>query len=239
MTEERALRDEVAEAGRVLAALGLVTAFGHVSARAGDAMLITPAADLGEVTADRVVRVPLDAAARPAGTPAGAPAEAWAHLALYRRRGDVAAVARAQPPSAFPAGAVVRAGTAIEPLYGQAAWLGERIPVHDDARLLRSMTLAEAAAARLPDGEALLLRGNGAITLGAAPGLAVARMWLLAAACQAFLTARAGGPVTPLSAAEIGSWRAVSGELLPRLWHHLRRRAHEQRHGYDDAGGNG
>lgn len=247
MTQERALRDEVAEAGRVLAALGLVTAFGHVSARAGDAMLITPAADLGEVTADRVVRVPLDAAAGPAGTPAGmapemaagAPAEAWAHLALYRRRGDVAAVARAQPPSAFPAGAAVRAGAAIEPLYGQAAWLGERIPVHDDARLLRSMALAEAAAARLPDGEALLLRGNGAITLGATPGLAVARMWLLAAACQAFLTARAGGPVTPLSGPEIASWRAVSGELLPRLWHHLRRRAHEQRHGYDDAGGNG
>ncbi len=111
--------------------------------------------------------------------------------------------------------------------------------MHDDARLLRSMALAEAAAARLPDGEALLLRGNGAITLGAAPGLAVARMWLLAAACQAFLAARAAGPVTPLSPAEIESWRAVSGELLPRLWHHLRRRPRGQRHGYDDAGGTG
>jgi ribulose-5-phosphate 4-epimerase/fuculose-1-phosphate aldolase len=237
----------VAEAGRVLAGLGLVTAFGHVSARAGDAMLITPAADLGQVTADRVVRVPLEMAA----LPAGAPAEAWAHLALYRRRADAEAIARAQPPSAFAAG-VAAAGPgqggpgegaggagAIEPLYGQAAWLGERVPVHDDARLLRSLALAEAAAARLPDGEALLLRGNGAITLGAAPGLAVARMWLLAAACQAFLAARAAGPVTPLSPAEIASWRAVSGELLPRLWHHLRRRARGQHHGYDDAGGIG
>ena len=236
MTEDQAQRDEVAEAGRVLAGLGLVTAFGHVSARAGNAMLITPAVDLGQVTAGRVVRVPLEAAA----LPAGAPAEAWAHLALYRHRADAGAIARAQPPSAFAAGAAAdRGGGGIEPLYGQAAWLGERVPVHDDTRLLRSMALAEAAAARLPDGEALLLRGNGAITLGAAPGLAVARMWLLAAACQAFLTARAGGPVTPLSAAEIASWRGVSGELLPRLWHHLRRRAHEQRHGYDDAGGNG
>src|ERR1700760_3656189 len=124
--DEAHLRDEVAEAGRVLAGLGLVTAFGHVSARAGDAMLITPAADLGEVTGDRVVRVPLDAAALPSGTNGTAPAEAWAHLALYRRGGDGGAIARAQPPSAFAAGAAVPAGAAIEPLYGQAAWLGER-----------------------------------------------------------------------------------------------------------------
>src|ERR1700759_5180137 len=47
MAEDEARRDEVAEAGRVLAGLGLVTAFGHVSARAGAAMLITPAAELG------------------------------------------------------------------------------------------------------------------------------------------------------------------------------------------------
>ena len=238
--DEAVLQDEVAEAGRVLAGLGLVTAFGHVSARAGDAMLITPAADLGEVTGDRVVRVPLDAAALPSGTNGTAPAEAWAHLALYRRRPDVGAIARAQPPSAFAAGAAADPGGAgIEPLYGQAAWLGERVPVHDDARLLRSMALAESAAARLPGGEALLLRGNGAITVGAGPGLAVARMWLLAAACQAYLQARAAGPVSPLSPDEIASWRAVSDELLPRLWHHLRRRAHEQRNGYDGAGGIG
>ena len=33
------LREEVAEAGNVLARLGLVTSYGHVSARAGEAML--------------------------------------------------------------------------------------------------------------------------------------------------------------------------------------------------------
>ncbi len=32
------------------------------------------------------------------------------------------------------------------------------------------------------------------------------------------------GPVTPLSAGEIASWRAGGGELLPRLWQHLRSR---------------
>ena len=212
----------------MLARLGLVTAYGHVSARAGESMLITPAADLAGVTGSGVIEVPLAA-----GTlPAGAPAEAWAHLALYRARPDAAAIARAQPPGAF---AVAAAVTLMVPLHGQAAWLGESVPVHDDAALLRSPDQAERAARCLPAGEALLLRGNGAVTLGATPGLAVARMWLLAAACDVYLAAMSASgaasgaapgarPVTPLSAGEIASWRAIGGELLPRLWQHLRSR---------------
>ena len=39
------------------------------------------------------------------------------------------------------------------------------------------------------------------------------------------LTDARGNPVTRLSGQEIASWRAVGGELLPRLWQHLRRRA--------------
>jgi HCOMODA/2-hydroxy-3-carboxy-muconic semialdehyde decarboxylase len=222
------LRGEVAEAANVLAGLGLVAAYGHVSARAGEAMLITPAADLAGVTADGVVEVSLAAARtlRPGGTlPAGAPAEAWAHLALYRARPDAAAIARAQPASALAVAATV---TAMVPLHGQAAWLGESVPVHGEAVLLRSPGQAERAAACLPAGEALLLRGNGALTLGASPGLAVARMWLLAAACDVYLAALAASgasTVTALLAEEIASWRAVGGELLPRLWQHLRRRS--------------
>jgi ribulose-5-phosphate 4-epimerase/fuculose-1-phosphate aldolase len=221
---DAALRGEVAEAARVLARLGLVTAFGHVSARAGDSMLITPAADLAGVTAASVIEAPLAARV----LPAGAPAEAWAHLALYRARPDAAAIARAQPAAAF---AVAAVATVMVPVHGQAAWLGESVPVYGDAALLRSADRAERAASCLPAGEALLLRGNGALTLGAAPGLAVARMWLLAAACDVYLAALSASraasganPVTTLSDGEIASWRAVGGELLPRLWEHLRSR---------------
>ena len=222
MIRDAALRGEVAEAARVLARLGLVTAFGHVSARAGDSMLITPAAALAGVTAASVIEVPLAARV----LPAGAPAEAWAHLALYRARPDAAAIARAQPAAAF---AVAAVATVMVPVHGQAAWLGESVPVYGDAALLRSADRAERAASCLPAGEALLLRGNGALTLGAAPGLAVARMWLLAAACDVYLAALSASrapsganPVTTLSDGEIASWRAVGGELLPRLWEHLR-----------------
>jgi HCOMODA/2-hydroxy-3-carboxy-muconic semialdehyde decarboxylase len=211
-------RSELVEAARVLSRLGLVTAFGHVSARAGASMLITPAADLATVTESTIVDVPLEAST----LPRAAPAEAWAHLALYRARPDAGSIARAQPASAVAAAATT---TSLTPLHGQAAWLGESIPVHDSAQLLRSAELAERAARSLPTGEALLLRGNGALTLGVTPGVAVARMWLLSAACDAFVATRAAGRVEPLTVEEIASWRAVGDELLPRLWRHLRERS--------------
>jgi len=211
-------RRDLVEAAHVLSRLGLVTAYGHVSARAGASMLITPAADLGTVAEPAVVEVPLAASS----LPPAAPAEAWAHLALYRARPDAGSIVRAQPASAFAAAATT---TSLTPLHGQAAWLGESVPVHDSAHLLRSAELADRAARALPTGEALLLRGNGALTLGATPGVAVARMWLLAAACDAFVATRATGRITPLTVEEIASWRAVGDELLPRLWRHLRERS--------------
>lgn len=212
---ESAQESELARAARVLAALDLVTAFGHVSARIDDQVLITPAAPLAGVRDTDLIRVPLDATS----LPPGAPGESWLHLRIYARRPDVTAVARAQPPAALPVAAVT---TALTPLHGQACWLGRSIPVHDDARLLREPALADAAARTLGGGAALLLRGNGAATTGTSPGLAVARMWLLSAACQAWLSAAATGPVRTLSDAEIDAWQAVEGDLLPRLWQHLR-----------------
>jgi len=88
---------QLAEAAHMLSCLGLVTAYGHVSGRSGPSMLITPAADLATVTESNIVEVPLGTST----LPAGAPAEGWAHLALYRARPDAAAIARAQPSSAF------------------------------------------------------------------------------------------------------------------------------------------
>ena len=209
---------EITDAARVLAALDLVTAYGHVSARAGDHLLITPAALLGGIRDTDLIRVPLDATA----LPPGAPGESWLHLSIYARRPDVGAIVRAQPPAALPIAAVT---TALLPLHGQGCWLGRSVPVHDDARLLRERALADAAAETLGAGAALLLRGNGAATTATSPGLAVARMWLLSATCQAWLSAAASGSVRSLTDAEIDAWQAAEGDLLPRLWRYLQGKA--------------
>ncbi|MEJ2884990.1 class II aldolase/adducin family protein [Actinomycetospora aeridis] len=194
-------------------ATGLVTAFGHVSARVGDLVVITPPTAPGDVTADTLVTVGVAADE----LPADAAPETWAHLAVYRARPDVAAVARAQPEAAFAAAAVARE---LAPLHGQAAWLGRRVPVHELARLLRDPDRAAAAARTLGDEDAVLLRGNGALTVGDTPGAAVARMWLLDAACRVHLAA-AGHQARALDDEDVAAWRQAAPPLLDRLWRHL------------------
>lgn len=209
----RDLGDDVVEAARVLAALRLVDAFGHVSARHGDAIVITPPVALGEVARADLVEVPLDSA----DLPAAAPPETWLHLAIYRARADVHAIARAQPEESLAVGAEL---TELVPFFGQAAWLGRRVPVHPVARLARTAALATDSAATLGQADAMVLRGNGAVTTADSPGIAVARMYLLALACRVQATAR--NPLA-LDEDDITAWQAAGPPLLARLWLHLTR----------------
>jgi ribulose-5-phosphate 4-epimerase/fuculose-1-phosphate aldolase len=218
-TPPESIGAEIVAAAHTLVRHGLVTAFGHVSARVPGGILITPAAALADVSEPDLIFLGLTPGTLPATLPPGTPAEAWAHLMTYATRQDVTAIARAQPPSAFAAASVL---TELPILHGQAAWLGTGVPVHPDARLLRDAELAEAAVRTLADADALLLRGNGALTCGLTPGAAAARMWLLATACSVWLSAAAAGTPRPLDAAELAYWRGVQRELLPRLWLQLR-----------------
>jgi HCOMODA/2-hydroxy-3-carboxy-muconic semialdehyde decarboxylase len=200
--------DEVIPAARALARHGLVDAFGHVSARKEDTFSITPPVALGTLTADDpLLDVPVEAGELPDGVPK----EAWIHAEIFRRRSDVGGICRAQPGA-------VNATVTIRACHGQGALVGATVPVHDDARLVRARELGEAVAASLGDGEAIVLRGNGAVTAASSPGIAMALMYILEASARVNLAARA----TPLSADEIASWRAAGPELLRRLWEHLR-----------------
>jgi HCOMODA/2-hydroxy-3-carboxy-muconic semialdehyde decarboxylase len=207
----------VAAAARVLAALGLVDAFGHVSARHEDEIAITSAAPLADARADALVTVSMDAVE----LPAPAPAETWLHLAVYRARADVAAIARAQPAAALAVGACVKQ---LPTLFGQAAWLGSAnsgdVPVHPVPRLLRDPELARDAATTLATADAMVLRGNGAVTVGTSPGIAVARMHVLDTACRVWAQAPDAAPLEP---ADVEAWRSAAPALLDRLWHHLSR----------------
>jgi ribulose-5-phosphate 4-epimerase/fuculose-1-phosphate aldolase len=208
----------LAAAARVLADRGLVDAFGHVSVRHDrDTMLITPPRPLGTVGPDApFVVVELHATE----LPDGAPKEAWMHLAVYRRRGDVGAICRAQPEVAT---AMAIAGRPLTAVHGQGALLGQEVPVFDDARLVRDPARAEALATSLGAAPALVLRGNGALTTGARLGHAVARMTILETSARLHRDAAAvGGPPVPLAPAELAAWVAAGDELLDRLWHHLR-----------------
>lgn len=209
--------ENLARAGRALAAAGLVTAFGHVSARLDvGRLLITPPCPLGTLDpADpTAVELELDATE----LPAGAPREAWLHVEIARTRPDVGAICRAQPRAATTA---VAAGVPLVPLHGQAALLGPGVAVHADPRLVRDRALGVEVATALGDGFTCVLRGNGAVTVGAGIGDAVARMWILEETARMALLAAAAGSPVPLTADEAGAWRAAGAELLDRLWHYL------------------
>jgi HCOMODA/2-hydroxy-3-carboxy-muconic semialdehyde decarboxylase len=207
--------EEVIPAANALAREGLVDAFGHVSARSSEAIALTPPRPLGSLLAgDELVEVPLDASE----LPDGAPKEAWIHLEIYKRRADVGGICRAQPTAVNQAAG---AGVAIRALHGQGAFVGAEVPVHDDATLVRNRALGADVAERLGDGDAIVLRGNGAVTVGSTPGIAAARMVVLEASAKVNLAAAAAGSARPLSIVEVGAWRAVAPEILDRLWAHL------------------
>ncbi|GAA1072508.1 class II aldolase/adducin family protein [Tsukamurella spumae] len=204
---------ETVAAARVVAALGIVGPFGHVSARIDEKrIIITPAAPLASATPDELVTVELDASE----LPPRAPGEAWIHLGVYHSRADVGGICRAIPESSFAAGAVY---DALRPVHGQAALLGPTVPVHPTARLVRDREAGVAVAGTLDQSDAVVLRGNGAVTVGASPGLAVARMHLLDTACRVRLAA--GRDAHELDADEIAAWRAAGPPLLQRLWNYL------------------
>lgn len=209
---------DVVDAAHTLAHLGLVDAYGHVSIRLSrQSALITPARDLSTIADTDLVELSLDEDT----LPAGAPAETHLHLAIYRTRSDVGAICRAQPSAGLAVSALT---DELHPIHGQAAWLGTSVPVHPNPQLLRSATLGHAAAATLGTQDALLLRGNGAVTTAATPGLAAARMWILATTCNIWIQTNAVAQPQPLQADEIAAWHSTRNELLPRLWEHLRRR---------------
>jgi ribulose-5-phosphate 4-epimerase/fuculose-1-phosphate aldolase len=213
------LAEQLAQAGRALARHRLVTAFGHVSARASrHTLLITAPVPLATIRPDSLQTLDLDAAELAPGVPR----EAWIHRAIATARPDVGAICRAQPATAT---ALASAGVPIRPLHGQGSFLGAEVPVHPDPRLVRDHASAEALARTLGDGYAVIMRGNGAVTTGATIGAAVARMWVLEASAVMNATAAGSGTPTPLTDDEQDSWRAVAPELLERIWLYL---SHEE-----------
>ena len=113
----------------MLSRLGLVTAYGHVSARAGASMLITPAADLATVVEPTIVEVPLEATWLPPAAPAGLGAPRPLPFQARCR------VDRARPPRQRRR----RVSHDVADPAARAGGLARQIvPVHDSAHLLRS-----------------------------------------------------------------------------------------------------
>jgi ribulose-5-phosphate 4-epimerase/fuculose-1-phosphate aldolase len=157
--DDENLRRDVALANRIVHRAGLVTAFGHVSARipGTDRFLIPTRASPALADANRLLVLDVDGNKREGqGEPN---TEFWIHARIYAARPDVGGVAHVHSPACVAVGQI---GQTVQVLHNSAAAFGEGVPVFEKVGLIRSRQLGDEVAATLGQKRAMLLRGHGA-----------------------------------------------------------------------------
>lgn len=221
-------------ANRILANEGVVDAFGHVSVRDPRdpdryvmAWARSPAlieyADLMEFEQDGT---PINARGR---RPYG---ERMIHGSVYETRSDVQAVVHHHAYSVIPYSVT---STELVPLTHTASIIGAHIPVWDSAEqfgdtdtLVRTMEMGRDLAARLGDNTCLLMRGHGAVVVGASVQQAVLSAIYLEINARIFTQALTLGE-TPKTLSEREIELARETQFSPlgaeRAWEYYCRRA--------------
>ena len=182
-------RAEIVAASRVLSHFRIVEGFGHISARLGDHVVITPRKALGLVTSvDDLVE--LDPEGQQVGGQGSPPLEVAMHLAVYRRRADVVALCRGHPRHVA---AFASAGEPIHIAHGFGANLGAMVPVHAVPYLVTTREDGEAVADTLGAGDGVIIQANGMLVTGQSVANACVKAIFLEETAQVQLLARAAG----------------------------------------------
>lgn len=205
----------VRKAARALGRNGLVNAYGHCSARIdATSFLVCAAKPMGLIAAGEAgTVVPIDGP-----LPDGVLGEVRTHQQIYRRRADVNGIARAFGPNVLALSAL--AATPL-PRHGFGAYFAPQPPLWDDPQLLRNDEQASALADQLGSANAIVMRGNGAITVAESLEAAVVLAWYLDDAARVELAVRAAGGAesAPVMSLEEAQKRAVTaGGIYERMW---------------------
>ena len=208
----------VRKAARTLARAGLVHAYGHCSIRLDAHYLLVcaprPMGLIGVGEDGQVAPIEGD-------LPSDVLPEVRIHQAIYQRRSDIGAVCRIMPASVMSLSALGRTPLAR---IGFGAYFYPQAPLWDDPLLVRSSERANALAAQLGDARAIVMRGNGAVTVGESIEHAVVFAWYLEEAARVELDVLATGLAdeAPLFTEHQASVRAVgTGRLYERMWEYL------------------
>jgi HCOMODA/2-hydroxy-3-carboxy-muconic semialdehyde decarboxylase len=153
--------------------------------------------------------------------PDGVIGEVRIHREIYRRCPDVQGVARSMPPKIMSLSTL---RLTPRPRHGFGSYFHPGIPLWDDPLLVRDDRVAERLAEQMGECMAIVMRGNGLITVGASIEEAVVRAWYAEDAARVELDVlSAGGAGNPaLFSAEEARIRATwSGRILERMWDYL------------------
>jgi HCOMODA/2-hydroxy-3-carboxy-muconic semialdehyde decarboxylase len=211
-------QSQVRVAARALARAGLVHAYGHCSLRLDEEhFLVCAAQPMGLIRpGEPGIVVPIKGE-----LPDGVLGEVRIHQQIYRRRPDVHAVIRSMPAQVMTLSC---ARLTPQPRHGMGSYFQQPIPLWDDPQLLRSDDQASALANQLGQGNALVMRGNGAIVVGASLIEALTLTWYLEDAARIELQLYSAGLAAqgPVLDAQACARRAVtSGRIYERMWEYL------------------
>jgi HCOMODA/2-hydroxy-3-carboxy-muconic semialdehyde decarboxylase len=210
----------VRRAARALDRAGLVNAYGHCSARIDErTFLVCAPKPMGLIEpGEPGTIVPVDGP-----LPEGVLGEVRTHQQIYRRRPDVGGITRTFGPNVLALSAL---RATPKPRHGFGAYFAPQPPLWDDPQLLRSDEQAAALAEQLGAARAIVMRGNGAITVAPTLEAAVVLAWYLDDAARVELAVRAAGQVddAPVFSAEESEKRSVTaGGIYERMWAYLTR----------------
>lgn len=196
------VRAELVATSRRLHQMGWVANHdGNLSLRlTGDRLLITPTA-YSKLDVDEASLIIVDLSGKVLEGRKKPFSELELHLAAYRARPDVEVVLHAHPPTATAFGLV---GLDLSPIAMPeiVVSLGDSVPLVPRAmpKTPEAVKGVEAAAAKV---DAMLLGGNGALTLGADLNQALLRMELVEHYAKILAAARSLGQVQPLAATDV------------------------------------
>ena len=221
MDEVAQLRENLISACRILSHQKLVAGFGHVSARIPDAdrFIITPRVSLALVQENELITMNLNGqVVEGHATP---PFEAWLHIAIMKDKPRVNAIARIHARIANIFSVTDRK---LEPVHNHGSFFAGDVPVFQTPDLIASERLGREVALALGTHPAVLLRGNGQVTVGRTiPEAVIMAIYLEEAAEVLFGALQIGKPI-PLTADESAK-RQV--EALPpvdmeRAWNYFK-----------------
>jgi len=216
------LKQDIVSACRILSQQKLVEGFGHVSARiAGtDHFLITPRIGLALVKKTELLTMNLAGAVIDGAQPA--PLEAWLHAAIMKAKPRVNAIARIH---ARGANIFSVSDRKLEPVHNHGSFFAGGVPVFSKPDLISNETLGTEVANALGDQPAILLRGNGQVTVGRTIPEAVMMAIYLEEAAQILYGALQIGKPIPLTLTENQQRQteALPPVDLERAWRFFKR----------------
>ena len=216
---------DLVAANRILAGLGVLDGFGHVSARhpdRADSYLLSRSLAPALVAAADIMTFDLQSNARD-GDARVPYLERFIHGAIYARRPDVHAIVHSHSPAVVPFAA---SSVPLRPIYHMSGFLHAGAPVFEIRThfgmtdlLVRNHAQGADLAATIDDQAVVLMRGHGFCAVGESIPVAVYRAYYtqMNAALQQQAIAL-GGTVTYLEREEAVRADATNRGVIARPW---------------------